>query len=151
MDSNSKMVKVDCGKCGGNGRYYFGAHSHGACYPCNGTGKVSMSAAKFEAMKAAAADHAARYEAHRAAELAELAAFEGAYFAARELIERDGIRGARAYFTAHRTDAQALSGLIAAMRDFRFEAESNKVVAYRNAMLAVADEDAVAANRAVRS
>lgn len=33
-------AKATCGKCGGNGLYYYGPMSTGVCFACNGTGRA---------------------------------------------------------------------------------------------------------------
>jgi DnaJ-class molecular chaperone len=35
---------VTCGKCAGSGLYYFSGGRTGACYPCEGTGRVEYQA-----------------------------------------------------------------------------------------------------------
>lgn len=129
--TNTKTVSLGCGKCSGSGRYHFSSGSD-ICYPCNGTGQIRMSAAKHAAIQA----EAVRYEAHRAAELAHEERAAEALVDAESMIESRGIEGARAYFAAHRSDVDALAGLIDAMRNARLSDASNAVVRHRNALIA---------------
>lgn len=118
-----KTVTVDCGKCGGNGKYFFRG-GHGVCFPCEGTGKLRMSAAKY----ARILEGAARMEAARA-DYDALERHEGESFnLASDMIASSGIRGARKFFAAHRTDHTALCGLVMAMRNANMMDESNAVV-----------------------
>lgn len=128
---NTTMVSVDCGKCGGSGVYHFGAYSRGACYPCNGRGKVKLSAEALAQAQAYRRKLEERHAELRAAEERTAAAF----IAAESAIEARGIQGAREFFATHRTDADALAGLIDAMRNARLSDASNAVVRHRNALV----------------
>jgi hypothetical protein len=126
----NKMTTTGCGNCGGSGRYYFGDRSSGACFPCNGTGKVRISFAKLEAMRA----ETARWETYRAEAQSREEAEALAYSRAEDMILDHGIEGARRFFAQHRTDPVALAGLIYAMRDHGFSDASNAVVRHRSTL-----------------
>lgn len=120
----TNTVTVDCGKCSGSGRYYFHGGS-GVCYPCDGSGKIKMARAKYEAALAyrAKADAAQAVEAER--EDREDRAFQAATAA----IDTSGIDGARRFYADHRDDSVALGGLVNAMRNARMFEASNAVAA----------------------
>lgn len=129
-NSKSATVLVNCGKCGGNGRYYFAGGRWEACFPCEGEGKIRMSRAKHARLLVAKERLAARWEESCAREAAEERAREESYFSAREVIEELGLDGARAYFRDHRADRLAIEGLIPAMRELGYHEEANAVVRY---------------------
>ncbi len=130
MNKNSKTVSTVCGKCDGSGRFFYGDRSRGACYPCNGSGRIMMSAAELEAAKA----YAAKLEIAREQEIAAEQAENDAFLAAEQAILSRGINGAREFFAANRTNPVALAGLIFALRNARMESESNAVCRHRNAL-----------------
>lgn len=138
MTTTTKTVTVPCGKCAGSGRYYFHTSptttGSDICYPCNGRGKITMTAAKHARVEAEKARMAATWETYCAAETARETAEDAAYFEALDLIGSGGIQAAREFFRANRTNRNALAGLIAAMRETDLVEESNAVVRFRNAM-----------------
>jgi hypothetical protein len=118
-----KTVTIDCGKCGGNGRYYFHG-GHGVCFSCEGTGKQTMSAVKYAKL----VEGAKRYEAVRADYDAVERHEDESFNAATGMIDSQGIQGARNFFAANRTDHTALCGLVNAMRNAGLMDASNAVV-----------------------
>lgn len=127
----TNKVQTGCGKCGGNGRYYFQGGSD-VCYPCNGTGRVWTTEAKLAAGRA----YVAKMEARMLEERGRMDREEEARLDSEAMIDARGIRGAREFFAAHREDVAALAGLIGAMRNARLFDASNAVVAHRNALIA---------------
>jgi hypothetical protein len=125
-----ETVLVDCGRCVKGTFYYTGGS--GACFTCHGTGKLRMSAAKHAELVA----HGERMKLAQAAEIAHEHAEEAAYQEALAAIYTGGVEAARKYFAEHRNDADAIAGLIGAMRDSELVEESNAVVRFRNAMSA---------------
>lgn len=129
--TKTAMIKVGCGKCGGNGRYYFAGGSD-ICFPCNGTGKIRMSKARHERILADRAAMAESWAKSCAEDEARQGRVDDFYHQAERMIETQGIRGARVFFATHRDNAEALAGLIGAMRDVGMYDAANAVVIVRN-------------------
>lgn len=140
MNTTSKTVRIECGRCV-RGTFYYPGGS-GPCYRCEGTGKVTVNAAKHAAAVAMGIAYQAGLQAQRDAnggrtddELCEEHE-ETSYGEALGMIQARGVDGARAFFAAHRGDHAALRGLVGAMRDEGMVDASNKVVAHMNARTA---------------
>ena len=135
--SNATTVSVECGRCSGSGRFFFGPSESGDCYGCGGRGKVRMSAARYAQVVVKAAQAVERYAACRAEDQAEDQVADAAYHAACAAVDADGVEGARRYFAANRANRVALMALVHAMRDLRtaeWDARSNAVVAHIRAL-----------------